>query len=255
MYLCDKCGATLDPGERCDCEVAVYDNADRKCECWKCEIKGNFVYHEKNIILFILWLFAIIFLLCVFVCTIASAASTGNAVKGEIINSKGEIINSNSEMINSNSENIEADNECVFYLAEYVQVPDKQAEPPCRMQLTDEERYMLARIVMAEAEVEDLKGKALVACVVFNRIEYEPEFESTVKGVVFERGQFSPVRKGGRYWSVEPNEDCYKAVDMVINGWDESCGALYFEGCKSADNWHSRNLKFLFKHGTHRFYK
>ena len=72
------------------------------------------------------------------------------------------------------------------------------------------------------------------------------------KGNVY---QFSPVIPGGRWYSIEPNDECYKAVEMVQAGWDESNGALYFESCKNEDNWHSRNLTFLFKHGRHRFYK
>lgn len=117
---------------------------------------------------------------------------------------------------------------------------------------------LLAKIAMAEAEGEDIEGKALVIRVILNRVD-STSFPDTVKEVIFQNNgktyQFSPVIPGGRWYTTEPNEECYQAVAMVQDGWDNSNGALYFESCKNEDNWHSRNLTFLFKHGCHRFYK
>lgn len=116
-----------------------------------------------------------------------------------------------------------------------------------------EDAYMLAKIAMAEAESEDTEGKALVILVVLNRV-WSEEFPDTIAGVVFQDGQFSPI-SNGRYDEVEPDADCYRALQLVqIDGWDESHGATYFES-KSESNWHSEHLTFLFKHGKHYFYK
>lgn len=117
-----------------------------------------------------------------------------------------------------------------------------------------DEGYLLAKIAMAEAEGEDVEGKALVICVVLNRVWYKDEFEDTIHDVIYEKNQFSPI-SNGRFDRVEPDKDCYEALEMVMMGWDESQGALYFESEKSADNWHSRHLEYLFTHGGHRFYK
>lgn len=117
-----------------------------------------------------------------------------------------------------------------------------------------EDSYLLAKIAMAEAEGEDIEGKALVICVVLNRVWYKDEFEDTIHDVIYEKNQFSPI-SDGRFDRVEPNEECYEALEMVMSGWDKSNGALYFESEKSADNWHSRHLEYLFTHGGHRFYK
>lgn len=119
-------------------------------------------------------------------------------------------------------------------------------------QYTDDE-HLLARIAMAEAEGESIEGKAQVICVVLNRVESN-DFPDTVYDVIYQEDQFSPIASG-RFDRVEPTDECYDAVDMVRNGWDESQGALYFENCTNEDNWHSRNLEFLFKCGSHRFYK
>ena len=116
-----------------------------------------------------------------------------------------------------------------------------------------EESYMLMKIAMAEAEGESVEGKALVMLVVLNRV-WSDGFPDTIEEVIFEPGQFSPVREGGRYFTTEPNDECHEALEMVMKGWDESHGALYFESCENS-SWHSENLEFLFQVGNHKFYR
>ena len=116
-----------------------------------------------------------------------------------------------------------------------------------------DDSYLLAKIAMAEAEGEDVEGKALVILVVLNRV-WTDEFPGTIHDVIYQKNQFSPIANG-RFDRVEPDDECYEALEMVMSGWDESDGALYFESEKSADNWHSRHLEYLFTHGGHRFYK
>ncbi len=121
-----------------------------------------------------------------------------------------------------------------------------------------EDSYLLAKLAMAEAEGEDTEGKALVILVALNRVRSEG-FPDTVRDVILEEHngvcQFSITQEGGRWYMVEPDEDCYKALKMVtLENWDESEGALYFES-RSDSTWHQNNLQFLFKHGEHYFYK
>ena len=119
---------------------------------------------------------------------------------------------------------------------------------------TAEEAQMLVTLAMAEAEGEDIIGKALVIMTVLNRVESK-SFPNTIEGVIFQKGQFSPVAPGHRYYKVTPSEECWKALELVESGWDESCGALYFERNTTKSTWHSRNLIELFSHGNHTFYK
>ena len=114
------------------------------------------------------------------------------------------------------------------------------------MDWDSDDAYMLAKIAMAEAESEDTKGKALVMLVVMNRV-WDDEFPDSIEEVIFQKGQFSPI-SNGRYDKVEPDEDCYRALQLITDGWDKSRGATYFES-KSDSTWHSENLTFLFKHG------
>ena len=121
-----------------------------------------------------------------------------------------------------------------------------------KITFTEEERYLLARIAMAEAEGEDLEGKMLIINVVLNRVDSN-SFPNSIKDVIFQKNQFSPIHDG-RWDRVEPNDECYRAVDMVENGSDESMGALYFETATNEDTWHSRNLVYLFTHQNISYY-
>lgn len=117
-----------------------------------------------------------------------------------------------------------------------------------------QESYLLARIAMAEAEGCNTQTKTLIIMCVLNRV-WSDEFPDTIEEVIFQENQFSPI-DNGRWDRVEPNEDCYEAVKVVMEAkYDYSGGATYFESCSDEDNWHSRNLEFLYESEGIRFYK
>lgn len=133
--------------------------------------------------------------------------------------------------------------------------PDSENE---EISFNPEDEEILLQIGMAEAESEGVEGIALVMLVVNNRV-FDKNFPDSIQEVVFQEGtdgkkQFAVMENGGRYFTTEPDENCYEALELVKSGWDESEGALYFESCKQ-DSWHKRNLEFLFQEGNHRFYK
>lgn len=116
------------------------------------------------------------------------------------------------------------------------------------------ESYLLARIAMAEAEECNTQTKTLIIMCVLNRV-WSDEFPDTIEEVIFQENQFSPI-DNGRWDRVESNEDCYEAVKIVMEAkYDYSGGATYFENCADEDNWHSRNLEFLYESEGIRFYK
>ena len=126
---------------------------------------------------------------------------------------------------------------------------------------SEKDKEQLAKIAMAEAEGCDLKTKVLVILVILNRVQSQ-NFPDSISEVIFEKSgnvyQFSPCIPGGRYYTTSPNSDCYEAVEIVANmdkESDYSQGALYFECCKNPDNWHSKNLEYLYQRGGMRFYK
>lgn len=120
------------------------------------------------------------------------------------------------------------------------------------LELTEEEKNMLLKIGMAELGNKDCtECIALVMRTLLNRVEAD-RFGSSVRSVLFAPDQFTPVMDGS-YYSAEPNDRCYEALDMVIHGWDESQGALFYEWCEG-ESWHSKNLHLLFQHCDVRFY-
>lgn len=128
-----------------------------------------------------------------------------------------------------------------------------ETEPPIVLDLSEEDRGLLLKIGMAElGEAGCPECIALVMCTVLNRVESD-RFAGTVRGVLYSQDQFTPVMDG-TFEDAEPNETCYEALDMVLRGWDESRGALFYEFCQG-ESWHSRNLKLLTEHCNTRFYE
>lgn len=137
-----------------------------------------------------------------------------------------------------------------------VQMPEEIKEEQTEEQQeewTAADDYMLAKIAMAEAEGESLKTKALVIRTVLNRVK-SPNFPDNVEEVIYQKNQFTPI-SDGRYDRVEPNEECYEALKLVKEGWDESEGATYFEMTQDHPTWHSDNLLHLFEIDDTSFYK
>lgn len=123
--------------------------------------------------------------------------------------------------------------------------------PP--LELTEEEQTMLLKLGMAElGETECAECIALVMCTVLNRVEADG-FGSSIRSVIYAQDQFTPLSDGS-YHRAEPNDSCFEALEMVLGGWDESQGALYYEFCEG-ESWHSKNLELLFQHCNTRFYK
>lgn len=122
------------------------------------------------------------------------------------------------------------------------------------MDWDSEESYLLAKIAMAEAEGESLEGKAMVIRVVLNRVN-DPNFPNTIKEVIYEKGQFAPVREE-RWETIEPNNDCWAALELVrMAGWDESEGATYFEATWNTNDWHKNHLEYIKTVGNQNFYR
>lgn len=72
---------------------------------------------------------------------------------------------------------------------------------------------MLCKIAMAEAEGEDVEGKALVMLVVLNRTKAEG-FPDTVSDVIYEKGQFTPVANGR--FQRRSRQRCFEALQMIV---------------------------------------
>ena len=100
----------------------------------------------------------------------------------------------------------------------------------------------------------------LVANVVLNRVENE-HFPNSINEVIFQADhgvtQFSPI-SDGRFYSVKISSETIEAVNQVLQGEDNSRGALYFAARKSANvekmRWFDEELQWLFAYGGHEFF-
>jgi len=123
--------------------------------------------------------------------------------------------------------------------------------------VTEKEYEILCRIVQAEAGDQDVYGRILVANVVLNRVNWTKEFKNDIEGVVFEKGQFSPITDGA-YYRVKVDETTMEAVNRCLAGEDYSDGALFFfmrsGTSKKAAAWFD-SLDFVLKYGCHEFFK
>lgn len=118
-------------------------------------------------------------------------------------------------------------------------------------EITYDEAQELMRIAMAEAGGEGIQGKAMVMAVVLNRVD-DTRFPDNIHDVIFQDKQFSPIADG-RYWEVEPDEECHLALAEIEQGEYFNTEALYFEN--AGECWQSKHCEFLGKIGHHKFYK
>ena len=149
----------------------------------------------------------------------------------------------------SNTPNICISIDTVVEVKEFDCVETQETETTERF--TEKEKYMLAKIAMAEAEGCRIKAKELVIRTVLSRIESDM-FPNTVEEVIFQKNQFTPI-SDGRWNKVEPNEECWQALENVLSS-SESKDILFFESCKG-DSWHNKNLKLVCEEDGMRFYK
>ncbi|WP_167577465.1 stalk domain-containing protein [Ammoniphilus sp. YIM 78166] len=133
---------------------------------------------------------------------------------------------------------------------------DVEWEPNQRMIFISQSKhesdvYWLAKLVEAEAADEPYEGKVAVAAVVLNRTQ-SVFFPKTIKSVIFESSQFTPVQTK-RIFKMDPKPETVRAVEEAMAGGDPTKGALYFYNPRKTNNrfLHSRTITMTI--GNHRF--
>ena len=91
------------------------------------------------------------------------------------------------------------------------------------------EQELMARVVEAEAGNQSLLGKRMVAAVILNRVDH-PDFPDSIKGVIYQAGQFTTVTNG-RIYTVSPSEETREAVRMELAERTET-SVIYFNAGK-----------------------
>lgn len=90
---------------------------------------------------------------------------------------------------------------------------------------SESEINLLAKAIYAEARGESYTGQVAVGAVILNRVK-SPSFPNTISGVVYQPYAFTAVIDG--QINLTPNETAKRAARDAMNGWDPSCGALYY---------------------------
>ena len=111
-------------------------------------------------------------------------------------------------------------------------------------------RYLLAKIVYAEARGESYTGQVAIAAVVLNRVK-DSRFPNTVSGVIYQPWAFTAVNDG--QINLEPNQKAYQAADDALNGWDPTYGSVYYYNPQTATSKWIYTTKKVTQIGKHIF--
>ena len=115
---------------------------------------------------------------------------------------------------------------------------------------TPESIDALERLVQCEAASEDADGRMLVADVVLNRVD-TGIWGNDILSVIESPGQFKPVDNGAIKNAIVDQVTKDAVISAIVND-DIAKGAIYFQ--KSPQKvWGDK--EYLFRHGSHSFYK
>jgi N-acetylmuramoyl-L-alanine amidase len=114
------------------------------------------------------------------------------------------------------------------------------------------EYYLIARIISAEARGEPYTGQVAVGAVILNRVS-SPSFPNTIAGVVYQPGAFSCLDNGQVDQPVASS--CYRAAQDALNGWDPTGGSLYYYNPATARSSWIRKRPIMLTIGKHVFCK
>lgn len=133
----------------------------------------------------------------------------------------------------------------------YLAVGQKLTIPTAKG-LSASEHDLMARLVEAEAKGEPYAGKVAVATVILNRVDSKL-FPNTVKEVIYEAGQFTPVSNGSIH--NKASADSKKAVKEALAFRGQGHGSLYFYNPSKTTNQWLRSKTTTTKIGNHVFAK
>ena len=112
------------------------------------------------------------------------------------------------------------------------------------------DKYLLARLISAEARGEPYIGQVAVGAVVLNRVEH-PSFPNTISGVIYQPGAFSCLDDG--QFDQPISESAYRAAQEALDGSDPSAGAIYYFHPATATSAWIWSRPLIVQIGNHRF--
>lgn len=110
--------------------------------------------------------------------------------------------------------------------------------------------YLLSCCVYGEARGESYTGKVAIAAVVLNRVK-SSKFPNTISGVIYQSGAFTCVSDG--QINLGTNDECTRAAQDAINGWDPTYGCLFYYNPATATSTWMRSKATVTTIGKHVF--
>ncbi len=114
--------------------------------------------------------------------------------------------------------------------------------------LSNSDLYLLSCCVYGEARGESYTGKVAVAAVILNRVK-SSKFPNSISGVIYQQGAFTCVSDG--QINLGTNDECTRAAQDAMNGWDPTGGAIYYFNPATATSkwiWSRPQLVTIGKH-------
>ena len=112
------------------------------------------------------------------------------------------------------------------------------------------DRYLLAKVIYAEARGESYTGQVAIGAVVLYRVE-DSRFPNTIAGVIYQPWAFTAVNDG--QINLEPNATAYQAADDALNGWDPTYGSVYYYNPQTATSSWIWTTTYVTQIGNHIF--
>lgn len=114
--------------------------------------------------------------------------------------------------------------------------------------VSNSDLYLLSCCVYGEARGESYTGKVAVAAVILNRVK-SSKFPNSISGVIYQQGAFTCVSDG--QINLGTDDECTRAAQDALNGWDPTGGALYYFNPSTATSswiWSRTQLVTIGKH-------
>ena len=114
--------------------------------------------------------------------------------------------------------------------------------------ISNSDLYVLSCCVYGEARGESYTGKVAVAAVILNRVK-SSSFPNSISGVIYQAGAFTCVSDG--QINLGTNDECTRAAQDAMNGWDPTGGAIYYFNPATATSawiWSRPQLVTIGKH-------
>lgn len=121
-----------------------------------------------------------------------------------------------------------------------------------QLKIPNEEVIILAKIIHLEAQGEPMEGKIAVGNVILNRVR-DDSFPNSIKEVVYQPNQFSPVKQGKMTTTI-PNASSVEAAIRAYNGEVVTKDALFFFAPTTTSSY-LKKKKIILSIGGHRFAK